>query len=282
MKVLKMVGIMSGLALLAQTATTVAGGSEVRIPIGPGADFSVISKTTTDDPLTVDTSGPVEIQFSEVRIAPGGTTGSLTRPGTLVVSVDAGNATLALAGGAGCGERVVEGGAGAIESGDSVSAISNTGSAPLVLHLTSLTPKGSVAGSAAPGCPAPSEQGVTTTILHTSVIDTPMQTRATGTSDVYVGIVRAEPGRSAGPWHAHSAPVFVAVNQSQATVKIAHGGHCEVLEVPAGGGTLEMADMVHEASNQTDQPLSFYILGFAPSPQPLLRPAPTPSECANA
>jgi quercetin dioxygenase-like cupin family protein len=282
MRVFKAIGMVSVLTLLAPAGTTRAGGSELRIPIGPGSDFTVLSKTTTHDPLSLDTTGPVEIQFSEVNIAPGGTTGALARPGVLVVNVDAGSATLALAGGAGCGSRVVEGGAGAIESGATVSAIRNGGSMPLILHLTSLAPRGAVAVAAAP-CPATTEQGVTAKVIHTSTIDTPMSAKASGASDVYVGLVRAEPGRSAGPWHAHSAPVFVAVGQGQATVKLAHGGgHCEVLTVPAGGGTLEQPGMVHEASNQTGQPLAFYVLGFAPSPQPLLTPAPTPGECRSA
>ncbi|MGH9003646.1 MAG: cupin domain-containing protein, partial [Acidimicrobiia bacterium] len=92
----------------------------------------------------------------------------------------------------------------------------------------------------------------------------------------------AEPGRSAGPWHKHPAPLFVGVDQGRATVKLAHGAHCEVLEVAEGGGLLEMPGMVHEASNPGHEPLAFYILGFAPSPQPLLTPQPTPAECQNA
>lgn len=282
MKILRIIGLASVLSLLAPAGTTVAEGSEVTIPIGPGAEFTVISKTTTNDPLSLETTGPIEIQFSEVHIAPGGTTGPLTRPGVLVVNVDAGKATLALAGGAVCGSRVIEGGSGAIEAGDTVTAIRNGGSEPLTLHLTSLIPKGAVAAAAA-SCPATTEQGVTANIIHTSTIDTPISAKASGASDVYVGLVKAEPGRSAGPWHVHSAPVFVAVDQSEATVKLAHGtGHCEVLKVPAGGGTVELPGMVHEASNQTDQPLAFYILGFAQNPQPLLSPAPTPDECRNA
>jgi hypothetical protein len=282
MNVLRTLGLASVLVVLAPAGMTGAGGSELTIPIGPGADFTVISKTTTHDPLSLDTTGPVDIQFAEVRIAPGGTTGPLARSGVLVVNVDAGTATLAVAGDTGCGSRVVEGGSGAIESGDTVSAIRNGGSEPLTVHLTSLTPKGAVAAAAAP-CPATTERGVTTRVIHTSTIDTPMTAKASGASDVYVGLVRAEPGRSAGPWHVHPGPVFVAVERSEATVKLAHGdGHCEVLQVPAGGGTLELPGMVHEASNQTDQPLAFYILGFAPSPQPLLRPAPTPNECRSA
>lgn len=266
-----------GLMAAVVVADPSVSGTGIAIPIGPGADFTILSKATTSDPVELRTSGAVEVEFSELGIAPGGTSGFLARKGMTVVNVDDGVATLVLA--TDCVTRTVEAGSAVVA--ESVVEIRNRGSAPVALHLTSLTPVGSEAPTTAP-CQATVGQGVTTKVLNRSTVTAPMTAQTNGASDVYVGLVRVQPGATAGPWHVHPGPVLVAVDQSQVTIKMGHGHRCEVVTLPTGSGFLEMPEMVHEASNHTDAPLSFYILGFAPSPRPLLTPAPTPPECQGA
>ena len=258
---------------------TSVAGADTAIPIGPGSSFTLYSKGETRDPLHLDTDGPVDIEFSEVVIEPGGTTGALGRPGTLVVNVDQSVATIELATGASCVTQTVSGGQAVVHAGDGVSAIKNLGRAPVTMHLTAIRPDGAVAPANTGSCPAAAPSGATVKVLNRSRFTEPLTADATGTSDVYVGIVRADPGRSAGPWHAHPGPLLVAVDRGTATVHMAHGSSCETMTVPAGVAFPEMTGMVHEATNRGTEPLAFYILGFAPSGQPLLTPRPTPSEC---
>ncbi|MGH9022505.1 MAG: hypothetical protein ACRDV9_05305 [Acidimicrobiia bacterium] len=284
----RFVWMASALALAAPLVAAEAGGASPTIPIGPGSNFTILSKATTHDALDLEVSDPVEIAFSEVRIDSGGTTGRLARAGTVVVNVDEGDATLVVASGEAknsgdCDTRTVVAGAAAVQSGGTLGEIRNNGSAPLTLHLTTLTPVGTLTATTAPAsCTATAPKGTTAKVLSRSTTTVPVSAQASGTTDVYVGIVRADPARSAGPWHVHPGPLFVAVDQGELTMKVAHDGRCDVLQGSSGVGFLETPGMVHEASNQGAQPLTFYLLGFAPSPQPLLTPRPTPAECENA
>jgi uncharacterized RmlC-like cupin family protein len=251
----------------------------VWIPIGPGADFTLLSKATTDDPVQIQMSGPSEIEFAHVTISPNGTTGLAVRHGTVVVTVNQGVATALSVEAGACASRTVGAGSAFVQPAGSVGEIRNQGSDTLELYASSLTPLTASAAQPRGPCEVTTPRGLTATVLNHSVIDAPLTAESKGSSDVYVGLVRVAPGATAGGWHVHQGPVVVGVDQGDVTVKVAHEGRCDATVFPEKTGVLEMPQMVHEARNDTKASASFYILGFAPSPQPLLAPAPPPKEC---
>lgn len=278
-KAISLLGVVA-LAVPLVVSAGAAAGPPVTFPIAQGADFTLMSKATTEDAMKVRFSGPSTIEFVQFTIAPKGTSGLEAHGGTAVVNVNEGTATLRTPEGGDCASRTVEAGAGFVVPAGNVHEVRNEGSEPLELYVTYLT--ASDADAAAPGagpCEAATAEGVTAKVLNKSTIDAPLTAESTGSSDVYVGLVRVDPGSTAAGWHVHKRPVIAGIDAGDATVKVAHDGKCDVAVFPAKSGVLEEPGMVHRVDNAGKAKLHFYILGFAPSPEPLLAPSGTPEEC---
>lgn len=74
----------------------------VGLPVGQGAEFTILSKTTTTDPFELRTDGPTRLKWAQVTVAPHGTTGLMDSAATTVVTVTQGAATALSSDGTGC------------------------------------------------------------------------------------------------------------------------------------------------------------------------------------
>lgn len=279
-RAVSLLGVVTLAAPLVVTLSAYAAESPpVWIPVGPGAEFTLLSKATTGDPLEIETNEPSDIEFAHVSIAPNGTTGLAVARGTVVVTVNQGVATALSAQAGRCASRTVSAGNAFIQPVGSVGEIRNEGSDTLELYATSLRPAGLTAATPPAGpCKVTTPGGVTAMMLNHSIIDAPLTTESKGSSDVWVGLVRVAAGGNIG-WHVQQRPLFIGVDQGDVTLKVAHDGTCDVTVFAAKAGFLEPPQMVHEVRNNTKSTAFFYFLGFAPSPQPLIAPATPPKEC---
>ncbi|MGH9011905.1 MAG: hypothetical protein ACRDYF_18965 [Acidimicrobiia bacterium] len=252
-------------------------------PLGPGAEGNILSKTTTDDPLELQTDGPLDIEFNHIDVAPKGTTGLVARQGMLVVGVATGTATVMSPEADRCGSRTVAAGSALIQPAGTVSEIRNEGSGKLELYAVSLTASGlSAAGTPPPGpCEATEPGGVRTETLNHSVIEAPLTAESKGTSDVIVGAARLAP-RGRLDWHTQHRPLLAGVEKGDLGLHLDHGGRCDLTVYPPKAGFYEPPDMVHEVRNDTDSPGLFYVLVFAESPRPFLAPAAPPEGCEKS
>src|SRR5919199_2064515 len=152
--------------LMLAPAARAADRPIVWIPVGPGAEFSIFNRATTGDPFELNTAGPTGIEFAQVNVEPGGTTGLMPRPGITVTSVVEGDATVLSADGATCGTRTVNAGFALIEQQGSGTEIRNVGKTPLTLYTASFTPAGpGVAPSSTGPCAASPSKQATVSIL---------------------------------------------------------------------------------------------------------------------
>jgi quercetin dioxygenase-like cupin family protein len=270
--------------LLLTLAARAADDPTVPIPLGPGAELTPLSRTTTSDPVDIETSGASQIDFSRVSVAPNGTTGLSSYNGTVVVSVHRGVASTLSDGDGQCVRRTVSAGFAFVQPAGTASEIRNEGSQPLELYTTSLTPAGltTSASASAASCMTTAPAGLTIKVLNRSTINSPLTAESKESTDVYVARIRLQPGAAFGGWHTHPGPLFLAVEDGQFTSRNAHNGQCQVADFSAKTGVMEPPDMVHEARNEGTLPATLYALVLAPSPQPFLTPSPPPAECESS
>jgi quercetin dioxygenase-like cupin family protein len=177
----------------------------------------------------------------------------------------------------------VSAGSAVIQPAGSVSEIRNDGSGNLELYVASLTAGGVGAAGTPPSgpCEAAPASGATTEALNHSVIEAPLNAESKGTSDVYFGAARLAP-RGQVAWHVQHRPLLAGVAKGDLALHLAHDGRCDVTVYRPNAGFYEPPNMVHEVTNETDQPGFFYVVAFAESPRPLLAPAAQPKECENS
>jgi len=251
------------------------------IPFGTGgAEVNIFSKTTTQDPFELQTTGPLTVETQHLDVGPNGTTGLVARQGILVVGVAAGVATVRSAQNQQCASRTIAAGSALIQPAGTVSEIRNQGSDKLELYAVSLTADGlQAAATPPPGpCKGAEASGVTAQSLNRSVIQAPFTAESKGTSDVYLAALRVAP-RGAVSWHTQHRPLLASVDKGQLGLHIAHSGECHLTDYPANAGFYEPPNMVHEVRNDTDGPALFYVLAFAESPRPVAVLAAEPEEC---
>lgn len=146
--------------------------------------------------------------------------------------------------------------------------------------VVTLTPSGRAAPLSTGSCPAASPKGVTATTLDESVLETPLDTGSSGTSDIYVGILRFAPGGRVG-WHVQQRPFLLGVGEGNVTLELVEGGTCRSHTYSAEKGFFEPPGTVHEVRNDGSTAARFYLLGFVPNPQPMIAPAAPPKECGT-
>jgi quercetin dioxygenase-like cupin family protein len=275
---------MRAAALLLGVLGLAAAAAEppVTLPAANG-EFTIYSRATTPDSLTVRTTGPSELLVRHVVVAAGGTTGLERHPGTAVVIVDHGSATAVRADGGDCATRSVGAGSAVVQPAGSVGEIRNAGGEALSLYVVTVTPA-SEAQPQQPStgpCPAAAAGGVVSEIVDRSVIGSPVTEEWRGPLDLYVGIVHVPSHRTAFGWHVHPGPVFVGVARGDMTLRIVDGGRCSISTFAPGAGGIELADHTHDVSNEGDTQLDFHFLAIAPAPRPVILPQPSPTECAS-
>jgi len=93
-----------------------------------------------------------------------------------------------------------------------------------------------------------------------------------GPAEIMLARVTLEPGSSSG-WHSHPGSGWVVVTNGQVSL-YGHDGCPRVYA--AGAAFLEEAGDIHEARNETAQPVEFFIAFTVPSEGPLMMTASTP------
>jgi len=242
------------------------------VPVGPGAEFTVLSKGTTADPFEIRSDGPTQIEWAQVSIAPHGTTGLAGGGGIVVATVTDGAATAVSSETGNCAGRAVETGASFIRPAGRAGAIRNDTSEPLELTVVTFTPTGRVDALPAGSCPAAAPAGVTSNVLHRAVIDKPLDTGSKGSSDIWVGLVSFAAGGRL-PWHVQERPYFLGVPEGRVTLTLADASACNIRTYAEGEGFFEPPRVDHEVTNETQHAAMMYFIGFVPNPQPLIAPA---------
>ena len=249
------------------------------VPVGPGAEFTVLSKGTTSDPFEITSAGPTQLEWAQVSVAPHGTTGLADGGGIVVATVTQGVATALSSEAGGCARRSADTGASFVRPAGRAGAILNDTSDPLELTVVTLTPTGRVDALPAGSCPAAAPAGVTSKVLQRSIVEQPISAESKGSSDIWVGLVNFAAGGTL-PWHVQQRPYFLGVNQGRVTLTLANGGACDARTYPEGQGFFEPPRTDHLVSNDTQQPAAVYFIGFVPSPQPLIAPAAPARGCS--
>jgi quercetin dioxygenase-like cupin family protein len=268
--------------LMLAPAARAADRPIVWFPVGPGAEFSVLTRATTGDPFELNTGGPTGIEFALVNVEPGGTTGLMPRSGITVTSVVEGVATVRSADGATCGTRTVNTGFALIEQPGSGTEIRNVGKTPLALYTATFTPAGPAAAPSSAGpCTASAPKQAAVAILTRAVVDGPLSVESKGASDVYMGAARFA-GHGALPWHVQHRPLFGAVAEGTLTVDLASGDRCQTGVFPTGAGFHEPAQAVHDVKNESNGRALFYYVAFAPTPVPFFAPSTSPRQCESS
>ncbi|MCA1844929.1 MAG: cupin domain-containing protein, partial [Actinobacteria bacterium] len=109
-------------------------------------------------------------------------------------------------------------------------------------------------------------------VLHRSIIEKPLVTDSTGSSDIWVGFVNFAAGGRL-PWHVQERPYVLGVAEGHVTLTLADGASCNARTSSEGEAFFEPPGVDHEVSNETQHAAAVYFIGFAPSPQPLIAPA---------
>jgi len=249
------------------------------VPLGPGADLTVLSKGTTSDPFEITSAGATQLEWAQVRVAPHGTTGLAGSGGIVVATVTHGVATALSSEAGSCARRSVETGASFIRPAGRAGAIRNDTSDRLELTVVTLTPTGRIDALPAGSCPAAAPDGVTSNVLQRSIVEQPLSAESKGSSDIWVGLVNFAAGGTL-PWHVQQRPYFLGVNEGRLTLTLASSGMCDATTYPDGQGFFEPPRIDHVVSNNTRQPAAMYFIGFAPSPQPPIAPAAPARGCS--
>jgi quercetin dioxygenase-like cupin family protein len=270
--------LVSGLLLLVEGPAGAVRPPRAAVPVGQGADFTIFSKGTTTDPFEIHTDGPTRLQWAEVSVAPHGSTGLSAGDGIVVATVTEGVATALSSEAGACTTRAVDTGAAIVRPAGSAGEIRNETAEPLELVVVTLTARNRVAALPAGACPAAEPKGVKETVFDASVLDTPLNAESKGSSDIWVGLVGLAPGGKL-PWHVQQRPYFLGVGEGHVTLNLANGSTCDTANYASDEGFFEPPLTDHEVRNDTTQRASYYVLGFVPSPQPLIAPA-APQACA--
>jgi quercetin dioxygenase-like cupin family protein len=94
----------------------------------------------------------------------------------------------------------------------------------------------------------------------------PFATEVGGPADIALARITLEPGRGSG-WHSHVGPGWVVVTAGTLSVYRLDG--CQT-DYPTGTAFLEEPGEVHEARNDTTEPVEFLISFTLPAGVPLL------------
>ena len=268
--------------LLLTPAARAADRPVVWFPVGPGSEGSVFTRATTTDPFELTTNGPTAMEFTLFTVEPGGTTGSLPRPGLTVTAVADGVATVLSAQGQGCVPRSVNAGSALIETDGGAMEIRNDSHTPLAVYTAAFSPAGGAPAPLSAGpCAATTAKQAAIDVLTRAIVERSFSVESKGMSDVYLGAARFAPG-GVIDWHVQHRPLFGGVGEGTITVDFAEAGGCRTDVFPTGAGFLEPAQTVHAVRNESSDRATFYYVVFAATPQPFLAPSPTPRQCGRS
>ena len=102
-----------------------------------GFSFTMLSKATIADGVTIKTSGATDMYTVRVKIEPGGTSGWHTHPESLAVAaVTQGTMTLRMAHGDSCQTKTLPTGVASVEPAGSIHEARNEGTVPVEFYFT--------------------------------------------------------------------------------------------------------------------------------------------------
>jgi quercetin dioxygenase-like cupin family protein len=107
-----------------------------------GASGELVALSTTQDRITMRTTGPSDIRIVKIVIEPGGHNGWHSHPGTVLISVRRGTATTYQAHDLGCMPHRYRAGEAFVEVPRHVHIVRNEGTRRLIMYATSVTPIG--------------------------------------------------------------------------------------------------------------------------------------------
>ncbi|WP_063047262.1 cupin domain-containing protein [Nocardia pseudovaccinii] len=139
------IGAAIGLAVLSTAATLPA----VATP-NVGVTGEQLSKATVTEPIHIAPDGPVDVQFSVLTVAPGGSVGWHSHPGDVLVNVADGIATRYEADDRHCAPTTFGVGRGWVEHPRHVHTVRNETDKPLTLDVVLITPTGQPSGISEP------------------------------------------------------------------------------------------------------------------------------------
>jgi quercetin dioxygenase-like cupin family protein len=137
----------AGAALMAASVASMMPQAQAT----PNVDVSgeQLSKATVEH-VHIAPDGPVDVQFSILTVAPGGSVGWHTHPGDVLVNVADGTATRYEAGDSKCQPAAFGVGQGWVEHPNHVHTVRNETDKPLKLDVVLVTPTGMDPGVSAP------------------------------------------------------------------------------------------------------------------------------------
>lgn len=102
-----------------------------------------------------------------------------------------------------------------------------------------------------------------------------------GPALVHVQQLTFDPGARSG-WHTHPGTAWIVVTKGEMAFYEADGDGCRLTVYPAGSVIMEQPGRVHEARNETTEPLEAYVTFIVPVGPALRSPAEAPTaECGG-
>ena len=127
--------IVLALAVAAQLA--LSGYAAATLTDSKGFSFTMLSKATIADGVTIKTSGATDMYTVRVKIEPGGTSGWHTHPDSMAVAaVTQGTMTLRMAHGDSCQTKTLPTGVAAVEPAGAIHEARNEGTVPVEFYFT--------------------------------------------------------------------------------------------------------------------------------------------------
>jgi quercetin dioxygenase-like cupin family protein len=96
-----------------------------------------------------------------------------------------------------------------------------------------------------------------------------------GAADLYVGLIRMEPGARYGGWHTHPGPVWLVVRSGELTVF--RSDSCRTVYAP-GMAYLAAANAAFDLWNEGPIPVEIVFSGVIPAGEPATVPVDAPTD----
>jgi quercetin dioxygenase-like cupin family protein len=134
-------------ATLAVTGTLTFLAATKNDPPAPDVIAKTIAASTTPADMEMSTQGPSDVAMFTLTVRPGGGSRWHTHRGPVLVSVTEGTLTVYRASGASCTKHTYKPGQAVLETPGVVHITRNEAKVPLILHVVSILPKDSTAGT---------------------------------------------------------------------------------------------------------------------------------------
>lgn len=144
-RIRRLAGVVAGLAVVLTSAALPADATP-----NLGVSAEQLSKSTIAEQIHIAPDGPVDVQFSVLTVAPGGSVGWHSHPGDVLVNVAVGTATRYEGDDRHCEPATFGVGQGWVEHPRHVHTVRNETDKPLTLDVVLITPTGRPSGISRP------------------------------------------------------------------------------------------------------------------------------------